>query len=510
MLLSRYHKTFAHPHDPEALLLFSTRTTALVILDHATYAALERGEAVEGSEGLLDCGLLVSDHRQEKEEVLNYLDEVNSLSSRLSAAVILGMRCNFACTYCYEGESKGAFDMDAPTARRLPDFLLEQCKPGYERIAIDFYGGEPLLYREQIKSIAGRMQELCSTAGLAFDFALVSNGSLLRPELVEELLPFGLVTVKITLDGPAATHDRCRPFKNGAPSFAAVLKNIKDCAGRLTINVGGNYTRESYPRFPELLDELAAAGLGPKDINRLSFTPVIQPEQEQLAPLSFHGGCQSVSEPWLPEAAIFLRQQLLNYGWDPEGITPTPCMVDRNNTFTIHYDGNIYQCPALIGQQELVCGDIHTGIQDYSKQYQVKNWQKHKKCQECLYLLLCFGGCRFMKYRKDLNMDIDCKKEFLDNTLEDFVRQDIQGTAQYQERRIQGGQLTATDDSPSRKPQQKLPTKRAPDVGAVSTANIPRGWQPDTEDMPAPISRINPLPHTGGGENKQGPDDGYR
>jgi uncharacterized protein len=427
MLLSRYHKTFSHPEDPSALLLFSTRTTALVVLDHATYAALERGETVEGSEGLVECGLLVSDHGREREEVLHYLDEVNRLSDRLSVAVVLGMRCNFACTYCYEGDSKGAFDMDPATAQRLPDFLLDQCSPGCKRIGIDFYGGEPLLYREQIKTIAGGMQELCSKAGLTFDFALVSNGSLLRPELVDELLPFGLVTAKITLDGPAATHDRFRPFTNGGPSFATVLKNIRDCAGRLTINVGGNYTKESYPRFPELLDELKGAGLGPEHIGRLGFTPVIQPEHEQLAPLSFHGGCQSVSEPWLPEAAIFLRQQLLNYGWDPEGVTPTPCMVDRNNTFTIHYDGNIYQCPALIGQEELVCGDIHKGMEDYSKQYQVKNWQGHKACCDCLYLLLCFGGCRFMKYRKDLTMDIDCKKDFLDATLESFILQDIVG-----------------------------------------------------------------------------------
>ncbi len=132
-----------------------------------------------------------------------------------------------------------------------------------------------------------------------------------------------------------------------------------------------------------------------------------------------------MSEAWLPEAAIFLRQQLMDYGWDPDGITPTPCMVDRNNTFTIHYDGNIYQCPALVGQDELVCGDIHQGIQNYSKQYQVKNWENHKACRNCLYLLLCFGGCRFMKYRKDLTMDIDCKKNFLDETLESFVLQDI-------------------------------------------------------------------------------------
>jgi len=53
--------------------------------------------------------------------------------------------------------------------------------------------------------------------------------------------------------------------------------------------------------------------------------------------------------------------------------------------------------------------------------------QSHEKCRTCLYLLLCFGGCRFMKYRKNLSMDIDCKKEFLDNTICSFVCQDAAG-----------------------------------------------------------------------------------
>lgn len=424
MFLSRYHLTFPHPQESELLLLYSTRTTALVVLDQATYTALAAGEPVEGSEALVECGLMVEDLTKEREEVLTYLDQVNEASTHLSVAVILGMACNFACTYCYEGADKGAAAMDERTLERLPEFLLDQCGPGCERIGINFYGGEPLLYPERIKKISSRMQELCEE-GLAYDFVLVSNGSLLRPELVKELLPYGLTAVKITLDGPPDIHDQCRPLRNGAPTFATILTNIRDCADLVTINLGGNYSKASYGRFPELLQILQDNNLTPETMGRLRFNPVIQPEPAQASPFSFHGGCQSTGEPWLIEAAISLRGQLLKHGWDPAGITPTPCMVDRDDSFTVHHDGSIYQCPALVGRSELACGDIWNGMTDYRKQYQVKNWQDHATCRDCLYLLLCFGGCRFMKYSKDGTMDIDCRKTFLEATLPTFAQQDI-------------------------------------------------------------------------------------
>jgi len=430
MILSRYRQEFPHPTDPKLTLLFSTRTTALVMLDQETLEILKKGEALEGSEALVDCGLLVEDHAKEQAIVLDYLNEVNRHHERLAVAVVLGMRCNFACTYCYEGEKKGRFDMDPATMKRLPAFLLEQRRENTKKIALDFYGGEPLLYVEFIKNISARMLRLCGEAGLDYDFALVSNGSLLRPELVEELKGYGLDTVRLTVDGPAAQHNQSRPFRGGAPSFATIVQNIHDCAGLVRITMGGNYTQKNYRQFPQLFSELRDGGIGPENFAKLRFTPVIQPENENFAPLGFHGGCQSVSEKWLPEAAIFLRGQLIKNGYQQPSITPTPCMVDRDDTFTIHYDGNLYQCPALVGQEELICGNIWQGMNDYRAQYDVQNWRKHEKCRDCIYLILCFGGCRFMKYRKDHTMDIDCKKSFLDATLEAMIQQDVLNQSQ--------------------------------------------------------------------------------
>jgi uncharacterized protein len=352
------------------------------------------------------------------------MDAVNALSQRLSVAVILGMHCNFACTYCYEGDLKGAFAMNDDIVQQMVRFLVRQCQVrGKTRICLDFYGGEPFLYVAKIREISRRMQAAMAEMGGSYDFVLVSNGSLMRRQVVEELLPLGLSGIRLTIDGPAALHDTTRPLVGGGPSFAGIAANIKECAGLVALRLGGNYGKETYHRFPEMFAEFGAAGIGPEVFESVRFFPVMQPD-ERFSSLGFHGGCSSVTENWLPQAAIMLREALWQHGYPQQTISPTPCMVDRDDAFTIYYDGTLYQCPALVGQEELVCGDIWQGMQDYDGQYNRHNWRRHRECLDCHYLPLCFGGCRYMKYRAERCMDVDCKKSFLDAVLAEFVGQD--------------------------------------------------------------------------------------
>lgn len=425
MLLSRYLREFPHPTDSLATILFSTRNGAQVVIDDDSLAQLRRGETVDGAASLADIGLLVDDYDKERREVHGLIAEINNLSPHLSVAIILGMHCNFACTYCYEGDLKGTFAMNDDMVEQLVCFLVQECQArGKTKVCLDFYGGEPFLYVAKIKEISRRMQQAMVEMGGSYDFVLVSNGSLMRRQAVETLLPLGLSGIRLTLDGPAVLHNTTRPLVGGGPSFAGIVANIKECVGLVALRLGGNYRRESYHRFPEIFGELAAAGIGPEAFELVRFFPVMQPD-ERFSPLAFHGGCSSVTENWLPQAAIFLREALWQHGYPQQTISPTPCMVDRDDSFTIYYDGTIYQCPALVGQEELASGDIWQGMTEYSQQYNRHNWRQHGECLDCVYLPLCFGGCRYMKYSADSTMDIDCKKSFLDAALEEFVSQDV-------------------------------------------------------------------------------------
>ncbi len=425
MKLSHYTHIFSWPDDGESSLLYSTRASsqALVPNEIITDIAKECLNA-ESASALTDLQLLVEDRQQEKNDTLNMVRQLNDLRRVMNVSVIVNLHCNFRCRYCYEGDQKDTSIMSEETADQLISYIKQQFKPDMTRLTLDFYGGEPLLSTRLIRHIAGSLKPFIEDQRAVFEITLVTNGSLLTPKTVNKLLPFGLKRAKITIDGPPDNHNYFRPYRSGRASFDTIMTNVKQCADLLKIGLSGNFTKENYKQFPAFFDHLTEYDITPEKIHSLSFSPVMQVSDE-FSP-GFCGGCASCNEPWLAEAAPFLRQEIIDRGFQIDTIAPSLCMVDVDNSFVAHYDGSLYQCVAMIGHKEYACGDIWSGMTDYQQQYHVNHWQKEEKCRNCTYLPLCFGGCRYMAYQRNGTMSkVDCQKDFFDATLEAFIKQDV-------------------------------------------------------------------------------------
>ncbi|MEW6288782.1 MAG: geopeptide radical SAM maturase [Thermodesulfobacteriota bacterium] len=427
MALSHYLKLFAWPENPQQWLAYSTRRGAYALLPGELVAALQQGRAVPpDTMALLEkLAFVTADSNQEREDVFSFNQRLNNLSTILSLAVIVNMDCNFQCRYCYEGTQKDKLYMTDKTAEQVVAFIRERTGPRIKKVILDFYGGEPLLSGKRIISLAAALQPCLQEQGVALELTLVTNGSQLTARAVNELLPWGLTSCKVTLDGPAHNHNTFRPFKNGAPSYELIVRNIKECCELTRIGIGGNFTRDNYHLFPQLMDDLQEQGLTPAKLAMVKFDPV-QQTSDIFADLRFCGGCASIEEPWLAEASLLLREEILKRGYHTPKISPTTCMVDMDNSLTIHYDGTLYKCVGMIGHREYACGDIWSGMKEYRQQYHLDHWRKEEKCRECVYLPLCFGGCRFMAFQRDGHMGkVDCRKDFLDATLEAMLLQDV-------------------------------------------------------------------------------------
>ncbi|MEW6490632.1 MAG: geopeptide radical SAM maturase [Thermodesulfobacteriota bacterium] len=425
MVLSPYAKAFPHPDKPGTVVVFSARKASVCLIPEALFNRLERGDVPESARAALTrLGVLVGDPEAERVEVAGYLDRVNDLSTGLGVAVILGLECNFRCTYCYEGTLKGPSSMTGATADQLVEFLQGRFREGMNELILDFYGGEPLLYTERIRQISTALGPFAAGRGAKYSFTLVTNGSLLTPAMVEGLLPLGLRAAKVTLDGPAENHDRFRPFRSGRGSFDDIFKNLLACCDLFPVGIGGTYTRENYRAFPALLDYMMEQGLSPGRVAQVSFGPVMQTSGEH-AP-EHCSGCATVNEPWLAEASVFLREEVLRRGYRVPRIAPTPCMVDRTDAFTVHYDGTLTKCPGLIGDEKRAVGDVWTGFRDYREDFSLDRLTDAAECERCEYLPLCFGGCRFMRLQREGHMKgVECQRSFLDATLRPHLLQDI-------------------------------------------------------------------------------------
>ena len=426
MILSRFIKIYPDAANPDMVLIYSTLRGAVLQVSRAVADALQAG-TLEGEEHdtMVRLGILVPDAMAEQRQVAGYFDWANANARRFTALVTLNLDCNLACPYCYEDHFRGKSYMSEATADLLTDTILNGPIAAGKEVLLDFYGGEALLSIPLIRRIAGPLREAAARGGTPFSFSLVTNGTLLTRRVVEELQPLGLAGARITIDGPPDIHNSQRPFVSGKGSFDLILSNLKEVCGLIKLQLGGNFTRDNYLRFPELLDILEKEGITPDKLYMVQFSPVI-PTAGEAGLGDFAMGCACSSEPWLIEASLHLREEILKRGWN----TPKPklagCMVEFDNNLIVDWDGSLYKCPAFMGWEDLKIGTLSDGIGAYRESHNMDVW-KNDECLECPYLPLCFGGCRFLRRLRSGAIDgIDCRKEYLDAALERIIRQDIE------------------------------------------------------------------------------------
>jgi uncharacterized protein len=424
MIFSRYCKKFNHSEDRGLVTLFSTKTTSVVCVTEEVIRDIEKGRLPKDElKTLRSEGFIVKSAGDEEREMIRYIDELNAENTGFNAVVVLNLDCNLECKYCFEGKRKGKHYLSRETARDFIYYIKSRALRGKDEINLTFYGGEPLLSTDMIVRISEEIGGIAEKRGIEYNFFLVTNGTLLTPPVVERLKPLGLRGASVTVDGPRQVHDMFRPFKSGKGSFDVISGNIRDVSHLIDLQMGGNYTRESYREFPRLLDYFLDAGLTPDRVSSVNFSPVVN-ESSDFCPADFHDGCMSVREPWLAEAAVFLREEILKRRFRTQEIAPTVCMIEFQNNVVVNYDGALYKCPGLIGRQDFCAGTVKTGVV-HTAAHCVGNW-KNAECIACCYLPLCFGGCKYMNVIRGGNIQsVDCKKEFFDRTLEAFVLQDL-------------------------------------------------------------------------------------
>ncbi len=427
MQLSRYCKIYPKKDKSETFILFSTKEASIIEANRPYIESIRKNRLPKKEkEELLELGIIVDDLKKERTEMLHFVDDINSINNIFRAYVALNLDCNLACRYCFEGTRKGKHYMTKETADSFVEFVKRRTadSKGIDEINLVFYGGEPLLSSEMIIYISKRIKEFVKRKGMNYSFSIITNGTLLTKKNVDKLKSFGLKDVSVTVDGPENIHNSYRPFKSGRGSFDVIFKNVKKVCEIVDIQIGGNYTKDNYSRFPLLLDYMMDNGLTPDKVSDVRFDFVTK-ESEGVAPPDFREGVLSLNEPWLFDANIFLREEILKRGYKAQRVMPVACMIEFKERMLINYDGSIYKCPGLIGRKEFCVGNVKTGIKDYTKSHNLYNW-KNDECLDCSYLPLCFGGCRYMKLVRDGNMNgVDCKKPFFDATLEALVKQDI-------------------------------------------------------------------------------------
>ena len=259
MKLSRFNLWVEDYPQKGEHLLFNSRTQALLKLNQEFKEGLDRlkREPVNpvsprintNLDALRENGIIVDDEAEERTKLKDFFRQIKYESHKLpfEATILTTYSCNFRCVYCFEQSVREKLFMDKDTSDAVIRWLINLARERkLKKIYLVYYGGEPLLNIRPIYDISWQMQEWARKNNVQFSFGIITNGSLIYPELIDKLLSVGLEQVRISIDGSREAHNKNRPFADGSPTFDLIIDNIKGSLIRSPTRASGLF-RKSRP-----------------------------------------------------------------------------------------------------------------------------------------------------------------------------------------------------------------------------------------------------------------------
>jgi uncharacterized protein len=323
-------------------------------------------------------------------------------------SLAIAQKCNLGCTYCYaeQGEFGGtAKNMAIDTANRSVDLLLSEAGEGGKAV-LAFLGGEPLVNRPVIQAVTQRAAKLARAGGIALNFSITTNGTLLNAADAAFFETYGFA-VTVSLDGPRETHDRLRPYKSGAGSFDRIMRNVRplldqqrnmQVSARVTVTPGNLEMRRT-------LDDFIAEGF-----HSVGFSPMLtapngrgEMQADDLAKM-LEGmiDCGRAFERRLIAGERYPFANMVNAMREIHRGThrPYPCGAGAGY-LGVSADGELAACHRFVGDSEGAMGTLD-GI-DRNRQAQwlaERHVHRQAPCTECWARYLCGGGCHHEAIRR--------------------------------------------------------------------------------------------------------------
>jgi uncharacterized protein len=193
-------------------------------------------EAIAVIHGFQEKGFLVP-YAFKRESTYSMEDIRHFLTRKLRAfSIFVTTQCNLGCTYCIFGGGYAKHGdlarerMDQDTADRVVDFLVQHGSEA-EGLRLDFFGGEPLIAFDLIRSSLERLKARYHGTVHA---TIASNGTLLTDTMLDFFIEHG-VYMQFSIDLDRESHDRYRIFKHSQRgSFDVVIEILRKIQERDT------------------------------------------------------------------------------------------------------------------------------------------------------------------------------------------------------------------------------------------------------------------------------------
>ena len=323
----------------------------------------------------------------------------------LAAWIHLTDRCNLRCAYCYLPHNSE--DMTSEIGYKIINSIFDVAhKRSLNRVKLKYAGGEPLLNFPLLENLHQYARVRAREANINLDGIVLSNGTLLTPQIVYNLRNLDL-KLMISLDGLGNYHDVQRSYAGGHGSFADVARSVE-----MAIKHG------LHPTISITVSNLSASGLA--DIvawvleRQLPFSLNFYRENDfSKMPNELQFNDQQIISGMLSAFQVIETnlppQRVLGGITDRANLTSAhthSCGVGQNYlVFTP--SGQLTQCHMSMHQP---IGNIKIDplTQIIHNKIGIQNLPASEKegCQDCKWQHWCAGGCPVTTYRATGRYDV--------------------------------------------------------------------------------------------------------
>ena len=345
-----------------------------------------------------------------KAEELFSKDHYEEMASKLGESPIKAMclnvahDCNLRCEYCFA--SKGDFGagrelMSLEIAKAAIDFLVKFSAERHN-LEVDFFGGEPLMNFDVVKSTVNYAKSLEQAYGKHFRFTITTNGLLLTDDTIN-FINENMDNVVLSLDGRKQVNDGLRVTAKGTGSYDAIVPKYQELVKRRKKLGKDYYVRGTFTRrnLDFTKDVLHMNRLG---FDQISIEPVVADEN-----LDYSIGEDDLDRIFkeyeiLQKEIISQRKKgnYFNFFHFMLDLDQGPCAIKRlkgcgcgNEYISVTPNGDIFPCHQFVGKPDWKMGNVTENEFDESiKAYFSRaNIYTKADCRNCWAKFYCSGGC---------------------------------------------------------------------------------------------------------------------
>lgn len=386
---------FIYSRNPNENVVYNTFSKALIVLDDDELHQMQTPSSFEEEQraALLENGILVSDGEDELAFLKYFHYKTKFGKEALFLTIAPTLDCNFGCPYCYENRRKGK--MSPEVQDKLLLYIQDLVAGGIKSVHITWYGGEPLLCFDIVVSLSAKIRDACEKASVPLKMDLVTNGYLLTPEILDTLDQIGITKIQITLDGLKEHHDVRRPLRDGSGTFDKIINNLRlfddsPISVLVRMNVD-NQNCVDFFQLKKLIRSLDNPNIDVyaspvEDLNKDTVNTVSAfMSNEEFEALSIRACADG--EVSGNDSSIMDDRYCF-------------CTAETEYCYVVDDKGDFYKCWDEVGRTEYRCFNILRP--DEINFHQIAKFVacdpfSNETCKECVFLPLCFGGCKFQR-----------------------------------------------------------------------------------------------------------------